>query len=376
MKKIILTGGGTAGHIQPALAIAEIVKRRLPDTEFLYVGTPDGMESRIAKREGYAFESVEVDGFSRQLSPKNLLRNVRSLSLLAAADKKSKRIIEDFAPDLVVGTGGYVCGPVVKAAAELGIPTALHEQNAFPGLTTKLLSKRVDEIMLAFPEAAERLGEPVKYTVTGLPTREAYSGKRITREEAKKALGLSNDLCILSFGGSLGARTINNIAAELIKFTSSLPQNINHIHGYGKIGRESFPAAMKAADIDTNSDKRLIIREFIDNMPVCFAAADIVISRSGASTVAELEAIGRASILIPSPNVTENHQFFNAMVLGKKGAAIVIEEKNLDDGLVPEKIKTLIETPDKLNKMARIAAGEYEKATPDKVFAVLENYLN
>jgi UDP-N-acetylglucosamine--N-acetylmuramyl-(pentapeptide) pyrophosphoryl-undecaprenol N-acetylglucosamine transferase len=376
MKKIILTGGGTAGHIQPALAIGEIIKRRLPDTQFLYVGTPDGMEARIAKREGYAFEGVEVDGFSRRLSPKNLLRNVRSLSLLAAADKKSKKIIQDFAPDLVVGTGGYVCGPVVKAAAELGIPTALHEQNAFPGLTTKLLSKRVDEIMLAFPEAAERLGETVKYTITGLPTREAYSGRRITRDDAKKVLGLTSDLCILSFGGSLGARTINNVAAELIKYTAALPQRINHIHGYGKIGRESFPEAMKTAGIDIKTDKRLIIREFIDNMPVCFAAADIVISRSGASTVAELEAIGRASILIPSPNVTENHQFFNAMVLGKKGAAIVIEEKNLEETSVNDKINELIKTPDKLNKMARIAACEYEKATPDKVFAVLENYLN
>jgi UDP-N-acetylglucosamine--N-acetylmuramyl-(pentapeptide) pyrophosphoryl-undecaprenol N-acetylglucosamine transferase len=376
MKKIILTGGGTAGHIQPALAIAEIIKRRLPDTQFLYVGTPDSMESRIAAREGYSFEGVKVAGFSRRLTPKNILKNARSLSLLAAADIKSKKIIRDFAPDLVIGTGGYVCGPVVRAAAELGIPTALHEQNAFPGLTTKLLSKRVDEIMLAFPEAAERLGETVKYTVTGLPTREAYSGKRITRNDAKKILGLTDDLCILSFGGSLGARTINNVAAELIKYTGALPQKINHIHGYGKIGRESFPEAMKAADIDINSDKRLIIREFIDNMPVCFAAADIVISRSGASTVAELEAVGRAAILIPSPNVTENHQYFNAMVLGKKGAAIVIEEKNLENDTVIDRIKELIESPDKQNRMARIAAGEYEKATPDKVFAVLENYLN
>jgi UDP-N-acetylglucosamine--N-acetylmuramyl-(pentapeptide) pyrophosphoryl-undecaprenol N-acetylglucosamine transferase len=375
MKKIILTGGGTAGHIQPALAIAEIIKRRLPDTQFLYVGTPEGMESRIAAKEGYDFEGVEVAGFSRRLTPKNLLKNARSLSLLAAADVKSKRILRAFAPDLVIGTGGYVCGPVVKAAAEMGIPTALHEQNAFPGLTTKLLSKRVDEIMLAFPEAAQRLGEPVKYTVTGLPTREAYSGKRLTRADAKKLLGFSDDLCILSFGGSLGARTINNIAAELITYTSSLPVRINHIHGYGKIGKDSFSAAMIDAGINTKSDKRLIIREFIDNMPVCFAAADIVISRSGASTVAELEATGRAAVLIPSPNVTENHQYFNAMVLGKKGAAIVIEEKNLENISVNDKIKELIENPDKLNLMAKIAASEYEKATPDKVFAVLENYL-
>jgi UDP-N-acetylglucosamine--N-acetylmuramyl-(pentapeptide) pyrophosphoryl-undecaprenol N-acetylglucosamine transferase len=375
MKKVILTGGGTAGHIQPALAIAEIIKRRLPDTQFLYVGTPEGMESRIAVREGYEFRGVEVSGFARRMTPKNILKNARSLSLLAAADVKSKRILREFAPDLVIGTGGYVCGPVVKAAAAMGIPTALHEQNAFPGLTTKLLSKRVDEIMLAFPEAADRLEKPVKYTVTGLPTREAYSGKRLTRAEAKKLLGLSDDLCILSFGGSLGARTINNIASDLIKFTAQLPVTVNHIHGYGKIGKETFPVLIKAAGIDAKTDKRLIIREFIDNMPVCFAAADIVIARSGASTVAELEAVGRAAVLIPSPNVTENHQYFNAMVLGKKGAAIVIEEKNLGEFSVNEKIKELIENPDKLNQMAKIAALEYEKATPDKVFAVLENYL-
>jgi UDP-N-acetylglucosamine--N-acetylmuramyl-(pentapeptide) pyrophosphoryl-undecaprenol N-acetylglucosamine transferase len=375
MKKIILTGGGTAGHIQPALAIAEIIKRRLPDTEFLYVGTPEGIESRIAKREGYRFEGVAVAGFSRKITPKNVIKNAKTIALLASADIKSRKIIKDFAPDLVIGTGGYVCGPVVKAAADMKIPTALHEQNAFPGLTTKLLSKRVDEIMLAFPEAAARLGETVKYTVTGLPTREAYSGTRISRDEAKKKLGLSEDLCILSFGGSLGARTINSEAAKLIKFTQSLPVHINHIHGYGKIGRESFPEALNNAGIDPETDKRLIVREFIDNMPLCFSAADIVISRSGASTVAELEAVGRAAVLIPSPNVTENHQYFNAMVLGKKGAAIVIEEKDLTENTVSEKIKELIENPDKLNKMAKIAAGEYEQSTPDKVFAVLENYL-
>ncbi|MDR0991722.1 MAG: UDP-N-acetylglucosamine--N-acetylmuramyl-(pentapeptide) pyrophosphoryl-undecaprenol N-acetylglucosamine transferase [Ruminococcus sp.] len=375
MKKIILTGGGTAGHIQPALAIAEIIKRRLPDTEFLYVGTPEGIESRIAKREGYRFEGVTVAGFSRQITPKNVIKNAKAVALLASADIKSRKIIKDFAPDLVIGTGGYVSGPVVKAAADMKIPTALHEQNAFPGLTTKLLSKRVDEIMLAFPEAAERLGETVKYTVTGLPTREAYGGKRISRDEAKKKLGLSGDLCILSFGGSLGARTINSEAAKLIQFTRSLPVHINHIHGYGKIGRERFLESLKNAGVDPEEDKRLIIREFIDNMPVCFAAADIVISRSGASTVAELQAIGRAAVLIPSPNVTENHQYFNAMVLGKKGAAHVIEEKNLDENTLTETIKELIENPDKLNRMAKIAAEEYEHATADKVFAVLENYL-
>jgi UDP-N-acetylglucosamine--N-acetylmuramyl-(pentapeptide) pyrophosphoryl-undecaprenol N-acetylglucosamine transferase len=375
MSKILISGGGTAGHIQPALAIAEIIRKRLPDTEFLYVGTPDSMEERIAKREGFAFEPVTVTGFGRKLSPQDIRRNVKSAVNLIAADHRSREIIRRFNPDLAIGTGGYVCGPIIRAAAAMGVKTALHEQNAFPGMTVKLLAKKANEVMLAFEDTAGRLGTNVRYTVTGLPTRAAYYQNPISRAEAKRKLGFDDAPLVLTFGGSLGARTINNIAAELIAFEETLPVKINHIHGYGKNGSESFPKQMADAGIDPVHSSRLMVKEFIDNMNICMPAADLVICRSGASTVSELQALGRASILIPSPNVTENHQYFNACVLGKCGGAIVIEEKDLTPGLINKTVGDLATDPQRLRKMERDALSGFEHNTPEKIFKCIEFLL-
>jgi UDP-N-acetylglucosamine--N-acetylmuramyl-(pentapeptide) pyrophosphoryl-undecaprenol N-acetylglucosamine transferase len=375
MYKILISGGGTAGHIQPALAIAEIIKKRLPDTEFLYVGTPDSMEERIAKREGYAFEPVTVTGFGRKLTPKNISRNIKSALNLIRADKRSRAIIKDFAPDLAIGTGGYVCGPIIRAAAAAGVTTALHEQNAFPGMTVKLLSAGVDEVMLAFEDAGERLGRGVKYTVTGLPTRAAYYQNPMSRTEAKRKLGFDDSLCVLSFGGSLGAATINDYAAKLIKFEETLPVKVNHIHGYGKNGRDSFPKALAENGIDHVHNSRLLVKEYIDNMSVCMPAADIVICRSGASTISELQALGRASVLIPSPNVTENHQYYNACVLGRTGGAVVIEEKDLTEESFLKTVGDIILDTQKIRQMERDAISGYERNTPEKVFKCIEFLL-
>jgi UDP-N-acetylglucosamine--N-acetylmuramyl-(pentapeptide) pyrophosphoryl-undecaprenol N-acetylglucosamine transferase len=375
MSKILISGGGTAGHIQPALAIAEIIRKRLPDTEFLYVGTPDSMEERIAKREGYSFEAITVTGFGRKLSPQNIKRNLKSAVNLIAADHRSHQIIRAFEPDLAIGTGGYVCGPIIRAAAAMGVKTALHEQNAFPGMTVKLLAGKVNEVMLAFEDTAGRLGRNVQYTVTGLPTRAAYYTNTLSRTEAKRRLGFDDAPLVLSFGGSMGARTINEIAAELIAFEETLPEKVNHIHGYGKNGRDSFPKQMAEAGIDYTHSSRLMVKEYIDNMNICMPAADIVICRSGASTVSELQALGRASVLIPSPNVTENHQYFNACVLGKNGGAIVIEEKDLTPELIKETIRELVENPQKLRQMERDANAGFERNTPEKIFKCIEFLL-
>ncbi|MDR0947197.1 MAG: undecaprenyldiphospho-muramoylpentapeptide beta-N-acetylglucosaminyltransferase [Ruminococcus sp.] len=376
MNKILLSGGGTAGHVNPALAIAEIIKKHNPGAEFLYVGTPDGMEKGIVTREGYEYAAVAVDGFSRKLTPKGIMRNIRSLTYLAKSGTVCKNIIKNFSPDIVIGTGGYVCGPVCMTAAKMGIPTLIHEQNAFPGVTTKLLSERVDEVMLAFPDAAKRLGENVKYSVTGLPTRDSFTERQMTRAEAKAKLGLDDSLTILSFGGSLGARCINNVALDVISFEEKLRKQsgikINHIHGYGKNGREDFLTAFKDLMPDVNN-KRLKISEYINDMTTNLIAADLVIARAGASTITELEALGRASILIPSPNVTENHQYYNAMVLGSRGAAVVYEEKELTPGKITAKIEELIKSPDKLNQMAKNAAAIFEKTTAEKIYSVIVN---
>ncbi|MDR0974210.1 MAG: UDP-N-acetylglucosamine--N-acetylmuramyl-(pentapeptide) pyrophosphoryl-undecaprenol N-acetylglucosamine transferase [Ruminococcus sp.] len=376
MYKILISGGGTTGHIHPALAIAEIIKKKLPETEFLYVGTPNSLEERIAKREGYNFEAVTVTGFGRKLSPKNIKRNAQSAYNLLKADKRCRDIISEFAPDLAIGTGGYVCGPIIRAAAKMGIPTALHEQNAFPGMTVKLLSANVDEVMLAFSDASERLSRGVKYTVTGLPTRAAYYQNPMRRTDAKHKLGFDDSLCILSFGGSLGANTINNIAADLIKFEETLPIKINHIHAYGKNGIDTFTQGLTEAGIDYNGSSRLMIREYIDNMNVCMSAADIVICRSGASTVFELQALGRASILIPSPNVTENHQYYNACVIGKTGGAIVMEEKDIETGSINKIISEFVSDTEKIRQMEKDTHSGFEQSTPEKIFKCIEFLLN
>lgn len=376
MLKVLMAAGGTGGHINPALAIASIIREHRPDAEFLFAGTPNGMEARLIPKAGYEFAPIKISGFQRKVTPKNLVRNARAAAYLTASGHRSKQIIDSFKPDIVIGTGGYVSYPILAKAAQLGIPTAIHEQNAFPGITNRLLAKKVDEVMLTVEEAAGHLDACAKYTVTGLPVRKGFSAGAVRREDAKKQLGFDNNICIFSFGGSLGAGAINSAALALMKWEKENHLDVNHIHGYGKMGRETFPGSLLKLGIDPDKEDRFIVREYIDNMDVCEAAADLIICRSGASTISELQADGRASILIPSPNVTANHQYHNAMVLGRAGAAVVIEEKNLTDELLIQKVSEFIENPSKLDVLARRAAETYVSDTPDRIYSVVERLLH
>ncbi|MCL2055227.1 MAG: undecaprenyldiphospho-muramoylpentapeptide beta-N-acetylglucosaminyltransferase [Oscillospiraceae bacterium] len=361
--RVLLSGGGTAGHINPALAIAEIIKEREPSAEFLYVGTPDGMEAKLVPKAGYTFASIKVTGFKRKLTPLNVVKNMRTLSYLASSSRKAKKLLKKFKPDIVIGTGGYVSAPIALMSAKSGIPTAIHEANAFPGITTKFLSKKVDIVMLSTEAAAKHL-EGAKYTVTGLPVRSGIAKSQLSRAEGKQALGFDDELCILSFGGSLGSRCINEVIFEIMKNYGDM--TVNHIHGYGSIGKDCFPAAMEAADMPLTTERRRVT-EYINDMAVCLAAADLVICRAGASVIEELQALGRASILIPSPNVTENHQFHNAMVLGKAGAAVVIEEKDLTPEVLLKKINEFYIRREKLDVLAKRAASLYVSDTKERI---------
>lgn len=373
MLKVLLAGGGTAGHINPALAISAIIKDHIPDSEFLYAGTPNGMEANLVPKEHMDFVPIKVSGFQRRLSVKNVGRNIKAAAYLAASGHRAKQIINDFKPDLVIGTGGYVSGPIVYEAQRLGIPTLIHEQNAYPGITTKILSKKVNMVMLTVEEAMNYLDSDVPHTVTGLPVRKGFTD-RLSREEAKKKLGFDDGMVILSYGGSLGAGAINDIAQSLIKHEQENKLKINHIHSYGKMGKDTFIPQLKENGIDID-DPRLMIKDYIHNMPVCMAAADLIICRSGASAITELEAEGRASILIPSPVVAGNHQYHNAMVLGKAGAAIVIEQKNLIIDDVVKKVDEFYHDPDTLNSFAKKAAELYIKDTPDRIWAEVEKLI-
>lgn len=370
--KVLLAGGGTGGHINPALAIAGIIAAHMPDTVFLFAGTPGGMEAKLIPQAGYQLAPIKVAGFQRKLSVKNIGRNIKAAWYLAGSGSRAKQIIREFQPDLAIGTGGYVAGPVIRMAAKMGIPTAIHEQNAYPGVTNRLLAKEVDHVMLTVKEALDYFEKDISYTVTGLPVRAALLKK--TKQQARAELGFDDSFTILSFGGSLGAGCINDTMAEVLKWHTSQGLPVNHIHGYGGMGKETFPQKMESYGIPLKSS-RLRITEYINDMDTCMAAADLVVCRSGANALAELEALGKPSILIPSPIVAGDHQYHNAMVLGKAGAAQVIVQKNVTNEDMIHRIDTLLHDRPLLQSMAQNAAALAVRDTDERIWGVIEGLL-
>lgn len=367
--RALIACGGTGGHINPGLAIADMIKKEYPDAEILFAGTPNGMEAKLVPAAGYKMEAIKVAGFQRRISLENIGRNIKAASYLLTSGSRAKQIIEGFKPDIAIGTGGYASGPVIRKAARMGIPTAIHEQNAYPGVTNRLLSKEVDHVMLTVKEALDFMDKSkFEYSVTGLPVRSSIN--TITKSEARKKLGFDDKFTILSFGGSLGAGCINDTMTAAIKWHIGKKLEINHIHGYGKNGRDTVPQALKAAGIPLKSN-RLRVTEYINDMDVCLAAADLVICRSGASTLAELEAAGKASILIPSPIVAGNHQYHNAMVLGNAGAAVVIEQKDVTDDKMIAEIERLYNDSGRIEVMSQSAAELCITDTNERILGVI-----
>ena len=351
--RILFACGGTAGHINPAIATANYLKQNDPETEILFAGNPNGMEARIVPNAGYDFAPIKVLGIQRKISVRNIKNNIKALWYLAGSSARAKEIIEGFKPDIVIGTGGYVSGPVVRKAALMGYKTIAMESNAFPGMTTKLLAKHVDKILLDVEESKKFLPEGKEYVVTGNPVRQEIFTE--DRAAAREFYGIGDRICILSFGGSLGAQRLNEAVSELMAWHLS-ERDFVHIHGSGSYyGPSYYFDMLKEKGIDAHEHENLIIREYINDMPRCLAAADIVICRCGAMTLAELKAAGRASVLIPSPNVAENHQYHNAMVLANHKAGVVIEEKDLTGELLCKTVKELTDSPEKLKELSENA---------------------
>ena len=369
--RVLIAAGGTAGHINPALAIAGAIKAHRPDAEIHFAGRKEGMEYRLVTQAGYPFHHIEVNGIQRKLTPKNVARNVQAVYHLALSGPRAKKMLRALKPDLVIGCGGYVSGPVVRCAAKMGIRTAIHEQNAFPGVTNKLLAKDVDVIFAAVPAAVEKLGAPEKTSVVGNPVRPEIFMQN--RDLARAKLDAGQRIVILSFGGSLGARRINEVVAELVAWEKTCPWNILHIHATGSRGVELFRRLLAEKGVQPGS--RLQVQECIENMPELLAAADLVISRAGALTLAELEAVGRAAILIPSPNVAENHQYYNALELQKAGAAVVIEEKDLTGGVLVQTVQQLVQENGKLAVMGKMARALAEPESLEKIWAKLAELM-
>ncbi len=338
--KLLFATGGTAGHINPALAVASYIKEKYPDSEIMFIGTADHMESRLVPNAGFNFKTIEINGFKRSLSPKAIADNVKTVGKLIKSEKESKNIIKEFNPDVVIGFGGYVSGPVLDEAVKLHIPTCVHEQNAYPGITNKQLSKKVDKVMLTVEDARSHMDGKCDAVVTGLPVRGELLKK--SKFEARIELGIADDKpLVLSFGGSLGAAPINDAMFDIL-LEDAERTDIYHIHSVGTNGKDylyKFAENGFSKKIDDIYYKGNVeVRLYIDNMDTCMAAADLVIGRAGASSLSEIEAMGKASILIPSPYVAENHQFHNAMALVKRNAARILREKDL----TAESLKTLM----------------------------------
>ncbi len=343
--RVIMTGGGTGGHVNPAIAIANTIKRNDPDSEILFVGTERGIENKLTAAEGYPIRHVEIRGFRRSLS----LSNIKAAYLAFVSPIKAKKIVKEFKPDIVIGTGGYVCWPVLVAASKMGIPTAVHESNAYPGVAVRKLQPYVDRIWLNFEESSKHLSASEKIAHVGNPLRTSFGS--VSREEAREKLGIEGkyDFYILSYGGSMGAEKVNDACLELMRDFGLKNERVLHQHATGSIEWEA--AKEKFKEFGLENRENLMLSEYIYDMPLRMAAADIVISRAGAMTVSELAMMKKTSIMIPSPNVTNNHQYKNAKVIADMGGTILVEEKELACGRLQKEVETLLGDGDLRRKM-------------------------
>ena len=369
--RVLMTGGGTAGHINPALAIAGKIKQAHPQAEILFVRAKGRMETQLVPQAGYPIKTVDVRGFQRRLSLKNVGRNLSAAVHAVTAEVEAGRIIRDFSPDIAIGTGGYVCGPVLRKAAKRGIPVLVHESNAFPGVTVKLLAKDAAAVMIADEAAKKYLPEGCRVVVTGNPLRPGFADT--DRERARRELGMDSRPLVLSFGGSLGADRINAAMASVME-RSFRDGGIQHIHGTGRGGYEKTMELLRQEGVPLDGGV-IRVREYIDDMSRCMAAADLVISRCGAMTLSELPAAGKPSILIPSPNVAENHQYHNAMALVHRGAAVCLEEKDLTPDSLWEALYSLIKDPERLRRMGENARKSAILDADERILRVVEQTL-
>lgn len=370
--KIVFAAGGTAGHINPALAIADKLKLTFPDAEILFIGTPKGLEARLVKKAGYDFKGVEMAGFQRSISVKSIGKNFKALYYyLISAKKQTRKILKDFKPDIVIGTGGYVTGTVLTQAVSLGIKTVTHESNSYPGMATRMLAKKADKVLLATEDAMKYLSSTERCVVTGNPLRSNIEIEQ--RSAARKRLGLPDGFTVLSFGGSLGANRITEAVAELIAWEQQ-KGGINHIHSYGGNWHDKFYNAL--AESGAQEDKsRHIFKDYIDNMYTCICAADLIICRAGAMTITELTAIGRPAILVPYPNAAENHQYYNALTLSNANAAVLIEDKDLTKARLVEEVSALYADRERLAQMEQNAKRSSKNNAADKIISEIIDLL-
>ncbi len=368
--RILLTGGGTGGHIYPALAIAERLKALHPECEVLYVGTKKGLENRIVPQRGVPFQTIAVEGLPRKISPALL----KALGKAAGGCMDARKIVKQFKPDLVIGTGGYVCGPVVLSARMAGIPAMIHEQNAFPGVTNKILARFVNQIMVNFKASEKYFVHKDRICVTGLPVRQEVL--RTEKQAGLDYFGFSADkTTLLVSGGSRGARSINRAMAkaypELVK-----ESGLQILHLTGAVDYEDTLQAIAAENIDLKDYPQVIVKPYLDEMQYGLAAADFCVGRAGATFLAEITTCGLPGILIPYPYAAENHQEYNAKALVDQNAATMILDKDLTGTLLCKKIMELYQQSEKRKQMAVCAYHAGKQDALDQIIQLIENYCD
>ena len=350
--KVIFTCGGTAGHVNPALAMAGLLRERKPDSEVLFIGARRGLERRLIEEAGWPFRSVEISSFHRSMRPAEIRHNIVSLQNLIRSPREAGVLLDEFPADLVMGTGGYASYPMILAASRRGIPTAIHESNAIPGLTTRLLEPHADLIMVGFEECRKNYRHPEKVLVTGTPVRGDFFS--LTRAQAKEKLGIGDGRpLVVSFWGSLGAAAMNRQMVEFIAL-ERMERPFHHIHGAGTVGFAQMEKDLAAAGLEPSGMPDVDVREYISDMAVVMRAADLVICRAGASTISELTALGAPAIIVPSPNVANNHQEHNARVLSDAGGAVLLLEKDCGGQLLYKTARSILSDPDR--RRAKAAA--------------------
>ena len=370
---VIFTCGGTGGHINPAIAVANQWKERYPDSKILFIGAVGGMEEQLVPKAGFELVTLPGNGLSRSLSFAGIKRNCKVVRQLIESVGKCKRIIRDFKADIVVGTGGYASFPALMAAGMLKVPNCVHESNAVPGVTTRLAARWADKILVCFPQSVQYYKEKEKVSVVGMPVRSEFIfGKK---DQCRQALNLDQRPVILSTFGSQGAKAMNEMTAELMRLEKEAGYPFQHIHAVGSYGWEWMPKLVEEKGVALDGNDSVFLHEYLYDMPTVMTAADIVISRAGSSTINEIAASGTPCILIPSPNVTANHQEKNARALESNGAVQVILESECSAQLVLDKLQQLLADKEAYQKMAKALVDMSVPDSAERLCRIMEDLI-
>ncbi len=367
---VIFTCGGTAGHINPAIAVANILKERHPDCNILFIGAKGHMEETLVPKAGYELKCLPGSGLSRKLNFEGIKKNVEAVSNVLRAVSACKKIIRQFQPHVIVGTGGYASFPALYAGSQMKIPTCVHESNAVPGLTTKMVANRASRVLVCLEESAQYYPHPERVEVVGMPVRKEFISTR--KADARKALGLDERPLVVSAFGSLGARAMNFAMAEMFKMEQEDHLPFQHIHATGSYGWEWMPEHVKELGVDLKNCPGIDMREYIYDMPTVMAAADVIIGRAGASSFNEIGVTGTPCILIPSPNVTNNHQEKNARVLEQRGAAIVMLESECNARKLYDTVTQLLADPEHCKQMSAALRSMVVLDAAEKICDMIE----